>query len=107
MDTTTLAGKPVLIGATGGTARHSLVIDHAPRPLFAFLCAHVTPTAVYAASQDWGGTGDTLRVGSDGASNAFTDSDDSTESVRLGLWRSSSAQNSSTRVPAQRRGRFL
>ncbi len=30
----TLAGKPVLIAATGGTARHSLVLDHALRPLF-------------------------------------------------------------------------
>ena len=50
-----LAGKPVLIGATGGTARHSLVLEHAMRPLFAYLRAVVVPTAVYAASADWGG----------------------------------------------------
>ncbi|MFI6285828.1 FMN reductase [Streptomyces sp. NPDC051018] len=55
-----LSGKPVLIGATGGTARHSLVLEHALRPLFAYLRALVVPTAVYAASEDWGGSGDPL-----------------------------------------------
>ncbi|WNO73431.1 MULTISPECIES: FMN reductase [unclassified Streptomyces] len=55
-----LAGTPVLIGATGGTSRHSLVPEHAMRPLFAHLRALVVPTAVYAASEDWGGTGDAL-----------------------------------------------
>lgn len=49
------AGLPVLIAATGGTARHSLVLEHAMRPLFTFLRAIVVPTAVYAASEDWGG----------------------------------------------------
>jgi FMN reductase len=49
-----LAGKPVLIGATGGTERHSLVLEFALRPLFAYLQAVVVPTAVYAASSDWG-----------------------------------------------------
>ncbi|MEV0148923.1 MULTISPECIES: FMN reductase [unclassified Nonomuraea] len=53
-----LAGKPVLIAATGGTARHSLALEHAMRPLFAYLRAIVAPTAVYAASEDWGGGGD-------------------------------------------------
>lgn len=55
-----LTGKPVLIAATGGTARHSLVLEHALRPLFAYLRALVVPTAVYAASEDWGGSGDAL-----------------------------------------------
>lgn len=50
-----LDGKPVLLGATGGTERHSLAIDFAMRPLFAYLRAAVVPTAVYAASEDWGG----------------------------------------------------
>ncbi|GAA0588168.1 FMN reductase [Actinomadura livida] len=50
-----LDGKPVLLGATGGTERHSLAIDYAMRPLFAYLRAAVVPTAVYAASEDWGG----------------------------------------------------
>lgn len=52
-----LVGKPVLIAATGGSARHSLVLDHALRPLFAYLRAVVLPTAVYAASEDWGAEG--------------------------------------------------
>ncbi len=52
-----LAGKPVLIGATGGTERHSLVLDHALRPLFAYMRAIVVPTGVYAASSDWGADG--------------------------------------------------
>lgn len=51
-----LAGLPVLIGATGGTVRHSLALDHALRPLFAYLGASVVPTAVYAATEDWGGS---------------------------------------------------
>jgi FMN reductase len=49
-----LAGKPVLIGATAGTARHSLALEHALRPLFAYLRAVVAPTAVFAAAEDWG-----------------------------------------------------
>jgi FMN reductase len=52
-----LAGKPALIAATGGTARHSLAIEHALRPLFAYLNAAVVATGVYAASQDWGQAG--------------------------------------------------
>jgi FMN reductase len=60
VDNDALSGKPVLIGATGGTARHSLALEHALRPLFAYLRAVVVPTAVYAASEDWGGGGDPL-----------------------------------------------
>ncbi|MEU6781623.1 FMN reductase [Nonomuraea angiospora] len=58
-----LAGKPVLIAATGGTARHSLALEHALRPLFAYLRAIVLPTAVYAASEDWGGAADAFTDG--------------------------------------------
>ncbi|MEV0598328.1 CE1759 family FMN reductase [Streptomyces sp. NPDC050315] len=54
IDNAALTGKPVLIAATGGTARHSLALEHALRPLFAYLRAVVVPTAVYAASEDWG-----------------------------------------------------
>jgi FMN reductase len=50
-----LAGMPVLVAATGGTARHSLALDHALRPLFTYLRSVVVPTAVYAAPEDWGG----------------------------------------------------
>jgi len=49
-----LAGKPVLIGATGGTARHSLALEYALRPLFSYLRSVVVPTAVFAAPEDWG-----------------------------------------------------
>ncbi|MGR4880826.1 FMN reductase [Streptomyces sp. LARHCF249] len=58
IDPDALSGKPVLIAATGGTARHSLVLEHAVRPLFAHLRAVVVPTAVFAASEDWGSGGD-------------------------------------------------
>ena len=49
-----LEGKPVLLGATAGTARHSLALEFAMRPLFAYLRADVMPTAVFAASEDFG-----------------------------------------------------
>ncbi len=49
-----LRDMPVLLGATGGTSRHSLALDHALRPLFAHLGALVAPVAVFAASKDWG-----------------------------------------------------
>ncbi|MFE4701940.1 FMN reductase [Streptomyces sp. NPDC056738] len=62
LDKDVLAGKPVLIGATGGTGRHSLVLEHALRPLFAYLRAVVVPTGVYAASEDWGVEGLAERV---------------------------------------------
>lgn len=55
IDQDALAGKPVLIAATGGTARHSLALEHALRPMFTYLRAVVAPTAVYAASEDWAG----------------------------------------------------
>ena len=52
-----LDGKPVLVAATAGTARHSLVLDHALRPLFSYLHAVVVPTGVFAASEDFGAAG--------------------------------------------------
>src|SRR6478735_1550034 len=54
-----LDGKPVLMAATAGTARHSLVLEFAMRPLFAYLKADVVPTAVFAASEDFGSGGPT------------------------------------------------
>jgi FMN reductase len=53
LDVDALQGTPVLIGATGGSARHSLAVEHAMRPLFSYLRAVVVPTAVYAAPEDW------------------------------------------------------
>ncbi|MEQ6896732.1 FMN reductase [Microbacterium sp. KR10-403] len=58
LDKESLIGKPVLIGATAGTPRHSLAIDYAIRPLFAYLHADAVSTGVFAASEDWGSTGD-------------------------------------------------
>ncbi|MGW1465470.1 FMN reductase [Streptomyces sp. NPDC002308] len=58
IENTALTGKPVVIAATGGSARHSLVLEHAMRPLFAYLRAVTVPTSVYAASEDWGSSGD-------------------------------------------------
>lgn len=53
-DPDALAGLPVLIGATGGTARHSLALDHAVRPLFTYFRSIVVPTGVFAATDDFG-----------------------------------------------------
>jgi FMN reductase len=52
-----LDDKPVLIAATAGTARHSLVLDHALRPLLSYQRAVVVPTGVFAATDDFGDTG--------------------------------------------------
>jgi FMN reductase len=57
LDKDSLSGKPVLLGATAGTARHSLALEHAIRPLFSYLRAITVPTAVFAAAEDWAGTG--------------------------------------------------
>jgi len=59
LEAESLVGRPVLIGATGGTARHSLALEHALRPMFSYLRAVVVPTSVFAAPEDWsGGTAD-------------------------------------------------
>ena len=58
LDPDALTGMPVLLAATGGTERHSLALEYAMRPLFSYLHAVVVPTTVYAASSDWGSTGD-------------------------------------------------
>ncbi|HMR50236.1 MAG TPA: NAD(P)H-dependent oxidoreductase [Arachnia sp.] len=53
----TLTGKPVLMAATGGTERHSLMLEFAMRPLFSYLGATPVRTAVFAATSDFGGSG--------------------------------------------------
>jgi FMN reductase len=57
-----LEGTPVLVAATAGTARHSLVLEHALRPLFSHLHAVVVPTGVFAASEDFGGSALARRI---------------------------------------------
>ena len=51
----TVTGKPVLLAATGGTERHSLMIDFAMRPLLSYLGALPVRTGVFAATSDFGG----------------------------------------------------
>ncbi len=61
IDPQALTDLPVLIGATGGTPRHSLAIDYAIRPLFTYLHAIPVTTGVFAATGDWGDGGDGVR----------------------------------------------
>lgn len=53
LDPADLRGKPIVLTATGGGDRHSLVVEHQLRPLFAFFEAFVTPTAIYASGRDF------------------------------------------------------
>ena len=62
-----LTGVPVLVAATAGTARHSLVLDHALRPLFSYLRAQILPTGVFAATEDFGSSELGARVSRAGA----------------------------------------
>jgi FMN reductase len=58
LDPKSLDGKAVLLGATGGTDRHQMVLDYAMRPLFSYLRTRTAPTGVFAGPQDWGATDD-------------------------------------------------
>jgi FMN reductase len=57
IDKEALTGTPVLLAATAGTARHSLVVEYAMRPLFTYLRAVPVPTGIFAAAEDWAGGG--------------------------------------------------
>lgn len=57
VDRSSVEGTPTLLGATGGTARHSLALDFAVRPLFGYLRTAVVPTSVFAATDDWADAG--------------------------------------------------
>jgi FMN reductase len=54
LDNDLLIGKPAVLAATAGTARHALVVDDQMRPLFAYLRALPVPTSLFAAPEDWG-----------------------------------------------------
>lgn len=56
LDDDLLIGKPVVLAATAGSARHALVIDDQLRALFAYLRTLPVPTSVFAASEDWNST---------------------------------------------------
>ncbi|MHB1064747.1 MAG: FMN reductase [Georgenia sp.] len=60
LDQEALAGMPVLLGATGGTPRHSLALEYSMRPLLTYLRADVATTSVFAATDDWAGEEDTV-----------------------------------------------
>ncbi|KAA9162073.1 NADPH-dependent FMN reductase [Amycolatopsis acidicola] len=60
LDNEALTGMPVLLGATGGTARHSLALDYNLRPVFTYLHADVVTTGVFAATDDWASGEDSL-----------------------------------------------
>ena len=53
LDNDLLIAKPVVLGATAGTARHALVVDEQMRSMFAFLRTMTTPTSVFASTEDW------------------------------------------------------
>lgn len=53
LDPSSLKGKPVILAATGGGERHSLIVEHQLRPLFGFFEALTMPTAIYASDRDF------------------------------------------------------
>jgi FMN reductase len=53
LDNDLLIGKPVILAATAGTARHALVADDQMRPMFAYLRTLPVPTSLFAAPEDW------------------------------------------------------
>lgn len=53
IDPTWLAGKPILLAATGGGEKHALIIEHQLRPLFAFFEAQTLATGVYVSERDF------------------------------------------------------
>jgi FMN reductase len=63
LDNDLLIGKPVVLAATAGTARHALVVDDQMRPLFAYLRTLPVPTSLFAAPEDWGAGVGEPRVG--------------------------------------------
>lgn len=53
LDNDLLIAKPIVLGATAGTARHALVTDEQMRSMFAYLRTMTTPTSVFASTEDW------------------------------------------------------
>lgn len=53
LDNDLLIGRPVVLSATAGTARHALVVDNDLRALFAYLRTLTAPTSVFATADDW------------------------------------------------------
>jgi len=53
LDNDLLIAKPIVLAATAGTARHSLVVDEHLRSLFGYLRTTAVPTSLFAAPEDW------------------------------------------------------
>ncbi len=53
VDYQALAGKPVILAATGNSNLHGLVTEHQLRPLLSFFGALTVPTAIYASEADF------------------------------------------------------
>ncbi len=83
-----LAGKPVLLAATGGSDRHALVLEHQLRPLFGFLQALTLPIGVYGSPGDF--------------QNHHVSSDALAERIRLAADRAAPLFGASRRSPLQR-----
>jgi FMN reductase len=62
LDNDLLIAKPVILAATGGSARHAMIVDDHMRPLFAFLRAIPVPTSLYVAPEDWASTDLSKRI---------------------------------------------
>ncbi len=90
LDTSSLRGTPVLLGATGGTSRHSLVLEYGVRPVFTYLHADAVPTGVFAATDDWADDADDVKPLAD----------------RIRLAATELAERVAAREPTQRAGRY-
>lgn len=53
VEQTALVDVPVLLAASGGSDRHTLVLEHQLRPLFSFFQAQTLPIGVYATDRDF------------------------------------------------------
>jgi FMN reductase len=53
IDPYALEDLPVVLVASGGSERHSMVLDHALRPLFAHFQAHTLPVGIYGSAGDF------------------------------------------------------
>ena len=74
LDNDLLIGKPVVLAATAGTARHALVVDDQMRSLFAYLRTLPVPTSLFAAPEDWGASAESpVGSGAQGALNKRID----------------------------------
>lgn len=91
-----MRGIPVAMGATGGSARHSLVIEFAMRPLFAYLRSIPMPTGIFAATEEWGSAS-----GSDGIDErAARVARELVDAIRHRIWSDGGAPMPSGRAAA-------